>query len=494
VGIQLDLEHAQKLVEHGPPAEDAEGCERFREFWGEKAELRRFNDGRIVESVVWELTGKATNERFQIPGRIVRYIVGRHFQIPSEDVTILDEAYDDLLIRPADVVVRYSALAKNPTPEATQRLALTTFDALVQDIKVMENLPLSLVNAIPVDEGIRYTSPLVNLPVASKTFGFLPDSLKYIPLMDVILEFEKSNRWPDDLAAIQKVKIAFLEAVAQGLLQKSAVHAVIAWDTQNCPTLDHVALEVLLESGFAFRLRVHHDREQALLERIISDKRQSSDYERKKAQIALDHHVRVFTVSPRHHAAILALQRRFPSYSHTTRLFKRWLAAHWLSPHVSTEAAELLCAEVYLNPGAQEYPSSGQTGFARCITLLARWDFRDEPLVVPLYTAADVLASSSASTSSSSRQTVTFPAESLSKALDEFAGHLAVDPSLSRGAWTIVTEADLSGRFWSEKVTAIIANRACDLARATSAYLQKCVASSVIDIKVSCNSDSLYAH
>jgi U3 small nucleolar RNA-associated protein 22 len=26
----------------------------FREFWGDKAELRRFKDGSILEAVVWE--------------------------------------------------------------------------------------------------------------------------------------------------------------------------------------------------------------------------------------------------------------------------------------------------------------------------------------------------------------------------------------------------------------------------------------------------------
>lgn len=28
---------------------------KFRQFWGEKAELRRFQDGNIAEAVVWEV-------------------------------------------------------------------------------------------------------------------------------------------------------------------------------------------------------------------------------------------------------------------------------------------------------------------------------------------------------------------------------------------------------------------------------------------------------
>ena len=34
-------------------AEEKEKAEGFRSWWGEKAELRRFKDGSILEAVVW---------------------------------------------------------------------------------------------------------------------------------------------------------------------------------------------------------------------------------------------------------------------------------------------------------------------------------------------------------------------------------------------------------------------------------------------------------
>ena len=58
IGIIHNPQQAFHLVDHGPAAgdEDQVALEQFREFWGEKSELRRFKDGRILESVVWEVT------------------------------------------------------------------------------------------------------------------------------------------------------------------------------------------------------------------------------------------------------------------------------------------------------------------------------------------------------------------------------------------------------------------------------------------------------
>ncbi|MCP5721703.1 hypothetical protein NL330_26955, partial [Klebsiella pneumoniae] len=45
---------------------------------------------------------------------------------------------------------------------------------------------------------------------------------------------------------------------------------------------DHVALQLVLPAGFAFSLRIHHDREQVLLHRLLSDA-----HVRPRAQAAL---------------------------------------------------------------------------------------------------------------------------------------------------------------------------------------------------------------
>ncbi len=86
IGIIVDTEHAFRLVDHGPTAEnrEGEGAEKFRHLWGDKAELRRFKDGSITESVVWDV--KSADERAYIPAMIVKYLLQLHFGIGADNV------------------------------------------------------------------------------------------------------------------------------------------------------------------------------------------------------------------------------------------------------------------------------------------------------------------------------------------------------------------------------------------------------------------------
>jgi len=161
-------------------------------------------------------------------------------------------------------------------------------------------------------------------------------------------------------------------------------------------------------------------------------------------------------------------------YSHTTRLVKRWLNAHWLAPHISPETMELLCAHVYLDAGVRESPTTGISGFSRVVALLAEWDWRESPLVVPVYTSASMVDRS---------HQVVLPPDILNQAQERFTKHRAVDPGFSRGAWTIVTEEDPSGHIWSDSMDSIIAGRAKDLAKVTSDYLRKSMDDGELDIK-----------
>jgi U3 small nucleolar RNA-associated protein 22 len=71
VGLALDMEEARRLVDKGPPADDAQAAQQFREFWGPKAELRRFKDGRILETVVWGQSGQSSAETLE---KVVFYV------------------------------------------------------------------------------------------------------------------------------------------------------------------------------------------------------------------------------------------------------------------------------------------------------------------------------------------------------------------------------------------------------------------------------------
>lgn len=64
--IQVDPTAALRAVDIGPPADQAAAAAEFRQFWGDRSELRRFQDGAICEAVVWDC-GPA--DRHLIPDR-----------------------------------------------------------------------------------------------------------------------------------------------------------------------------------------------------------------------------------------------------------------------------------------------------------------------------------------------------------------------------------------------------------------------------------------
>ncbi len=61
VGVRLNADKAYRQLEAGPAANATAASAAFRALWGAKAELRRFKDGAIIESVVW--SSDTTTER-----------------------------------------------------------------------------------------------------------------------------------------------------------------------------------------------------------------------------------------------------------------------------------------------------------------------------------------------------------------------------------------------------------------------------------------------
>ena len=462
IGIIFDTEHAFRLVDHGPSAEeqDSDQAQEFRELWGDKAELRRFKDGKIAESVVWDV--KSADERTQIPTMIASHLLQRHFGIKTDVVHTWQAEFDALLRAPEAVRSLFDARGAS----AGFKAAVTAFDGLVKCIKALdEELPLAILNISPVSSALRYTEVFVPVALPLSSRDALPVTTSYLPAMEIIIEFEKSGRWPDDLRAIQKIKLAFFERIAAALMSAvKGLHATVVLREQGerSDIQDEAALDIITPEGWAFRARIWHDREATLLDRIIDDqahipkalRRNASGEEARERQAALrakEVYTRRFIHAPRHHRAIAALAHRFSAFSGTVRLVKRWLAAHWLlCGHVSEEAAELLCAYVFLRAGARAsegaaaatssaagVPGSKERGFAQVLALLKDWDWT-KGLVIPL-DFGEAPGPSSASASAS-----------------------------KHAAWSLATGFDPDGHMWtSSGPNAVVARRVTALAKAS---------------------------
>ncbi|KAG8814643.1 hypothetical protein FRC17_001031, partial [Serendipita sp. 399] len=173
IGLILDPEHAFRLIDRGPSVDaGAESIADFRDFWGEKAELRRFTDGAIVECVAWEV--ESPHERISIPSRIVQHVLTRHFNIQT--VAGVQSSYDAFILPHISAPSRrFSSIEKGGGYKA----AMQAFDGLVKRIKSMD-LPLSLVVCLPCAEELRYTSVLAPSPIPLSRLASTPECASYI--------------------------------------------------------------------------------------------------------------------------------------------------------------------------------------------------------------------------------------------------------------------------------------------------------------------------
>jgi U3 small nucleolar RNA-associated protein 22 len=243
--------------------------------------------------------------------------------------------------------------------------------------------------------------------------------------------------------AIQAMKAAFYEKMA-GLLPEhmAGSRACVVYDVDAAtqgPLADTSALEIVTSTGFAFRARIHHERERTLLERIIAS-RDETPARKREARSALVRFAQRFDSATRHHATVATLQARLIALGEATRLLKRWVSAQMLS-HISPELLELLALHVFLQPGAQ--PHSAAAGFARTLQTLATWRWRDEPLLVACHAAVDAPEGEVVAPR--------FPLEPAAQAEKALKTVRSQDPSKETRTWLIATEKDVEGTDWASR-------------------------------------------
>ncbi|KAF1988268.1 pre-rRNA processing protein Utp22 [Aulographum hederae CBS 113979] len=443
IGLTYRPENSSRTVDHGPTAEEKKEAAAFRQFWGEKAELRRFKDGSILESLVWST--KESNK--SIVEQIVRYVIARHFN-------------DDL--SEAMVVVGDQVSSMIPSGASTSgafQPMMGAFTELEQDIRSLEDLPLTVRELVAASPSLSYSS--LDIPGSSRSGT---------PPADVVLQFEGSSRWPDDLAAIQRTKIAFLLRVGDLLeeMNASRYSCQLGLENSHSEILNQAFLDIRSSSASAtFRLRIHCDREQSLLSSVLDTKAakplpgtgpQITQSDRDAAAAALRAYKRDFLSRPAHTAACRAIATRFPAYTPTVRLLKKWFSSHLLAPHFPDELIELFATLTFTRPEPWTTPSSPSTGFFRTIAFLARWDWRQEPLVVDFAGEED-----SKMTSAEVKETMM-----------KYEAWRRIDPSMNRVAMFAASSAVSDGAMWTDgRPARVVAGRMTALARAAAAAIKE---------------------
>uniref|UniRef100_A0A803V9L5 Nucleolar protein 6 n=1 Tax=Ficedula albicollis TaxID=59894 RepID=A0A803V9L5_FICAL len=359
-GLLFVPEFAASTLEKGPQADHLEALE-FRTFWGEKSELRRFQDGSICEAVVWEAS--TVCQKRLIPEQIIRHLCG------LLHVSLLP-------------CVLSLGLKDTSLSQEAMVSVVCSYDDLSRKLWNLKELPLTVTAVQGVHPALRYTDVFPPIPV-KPIYSFhnrrkhllLPSEEKpcpaYITPLKIICHMEGSGQWPQDKGAIKRIKAAFHLQLAELLRQQ---HQLVCR-----PAVTHTDV---YKDGYVFRLQVAYHREPLILKEVVTPegmlKYQDTEESR---QLELETLHLPYLTSSLH-----GLQQQHPVFGSTSRLAKRWISAQLLSDSISDECVDLLVAFLFLHPAPFTPPSSPQVGFLRFLNLLATFDWKNNPLIVNLNT------------------------------------------------------------------------------------------------------------
>ncbi|KAI3451695.1 hypothetical protein Pfo_008360 [Paulownia fortunei] len=353
IGITIgSMEEAYKQAIIGPSPEDRDKAVEFRKFWGDKATLRWFRDGKIAEVAVWE---HEEWEKHLIIKEITEHVLMRHLSLPKQNIISM---VDQL-----DFVLRHG----NGDPISFSKNLLKAYDDLSKNLRLLDNIPLRISSVQPLDSAFRLTSvfPPAPHPLAREEgsqIKLVKPTATCIQPLEVMIQLEGSGNWPMDELAMEKTKSAFLLKIAESLHTKRGITCTATEDDVD-----------VFMSGYAFRLKILHERGLSLV------KRQGGAQMKR----VLSSDKKLF-LRGQHSSMVNGLRGCYPIYGPVVRLAKRWVSAHLFSNSLSEEAIELLVAHLFLKPLPFRPPCSRITGFLRFLRLLSEYDWSFFPLIVDI--------------------------------------------------------------------------------------------------------------
>jgi U3 small nucleolar RNA-associated protein 22 len=380
VGLLLDPSACRAPQDKGPSAEDQAAGAAFRRFWGTKSQLRRFKDGSIVELVSWEDSPPEL-----VVFHVAQHILTRHIaNLQAPHVAYIGHQLDSVMLyRPA----RGKEAVLPPDPQAPVEGLQKALFELTTVVRGLEDVPITFVSVGALHPAVRGTDPFPPVPVEDPSLLRLRHPKDAMTPVEVVLHLESSSKWPDDLAAISRIKSAFYIKLGSTLRSKHQFRTTVALDF----------LDVLVK-GFVFRTRIFHDRE------VLIHQTDAREAEEKRIALAAYKQGATPDLTAARNAntpwgreierdmihrpllasALKGFGGRFPAYTATCRLAKRWLGAHMLSPCLSDDAVDLLVAHLFSNPAPYAAPGSAFNGLHRFLRLLGWHDFEKLPLLVDL--------------------------------------------------------------------------------------------------------------
>lgn len=187
--------------------DELEESKMFREFWGERSELRRFADGVVRETIVW------TKDKKRVISDILQAVLTKHWN--NLRLTEYNCWADKLLVGQGGEL--QSKYLSEITPVLYQldglALPITSVTSISQEWRH------SRVGVKTRGWNIRSDSYHENKDFCSKLEKGVPVP-PYVPVMDVIIQPGRSGKWPTDPEGVRRLYIAWLSEVGSALEKK----------------------------------------------------------------------------------------------------------------------------------------------------------------------------------------------------------------------------------------------------------------------------------
>lgn len=367
IGLILNPEHAYNIVDKGPQSNEPEAL-TFRKFWGEKAEIRRFKDGSITESVLWCTANAPIGEKRLICQKIVIFLLKHHFHVISDKINYVAQQFD--------LAIKNIFNEMNETNEERSLVAIKSFDELSKELRALNGLPLEIVSVLGIDSVFRYsdvTPPLANGSVTKRGFvnKLLKGKFRAQKVLNAIIQLSPSGKWPDELDAMRRIKGAFYIEIQKQMALKFPDTFV---------NVNSDSIEVM-KNKLLFRLKIIHPKEIALAkEEISSANNLTKLYRTNEQSLRLEFEG---SVLPKLTSALHGLHHQFPCFGPTVAIAKRWLYSQMIDSFMwPDECTELIVAEMIIKNIPMSPALQPQTGFFRFLHQLANFNPEQEMVVV----------------------------------------------------------------------------------------------------------------
>ncbi|KAF7456556.1 NRAP like nucleolar RNA associated protein [Cryptosporidium felis] len=389
-GCLVGIKFASKItrsIDKGPGIDTPE-AKLFKEFWGsEKVETRKFRDGTVLETVLWN-SNKVNNielvEGIGVNEEILLYSLGRHLPDIKKGIDSGSRFKGGCI---AYSMTPFGSVDPYLDWEKTIHEEFSNFKTVVTGLT---SLPLSI-------KSIQSSSPTMRFMEFQKVSESYKDAkIGGREEISCVIEMEQSSKWPKTKESIKKIKVAFLLSIQKELEELHSISCDIVPEFEDfgggkgedlgglVPFLD-----VYWRENIVFRLSIFHQEELANTANTVIDAENMSEKiveNNIRSPINDILQLRNLWWRIQSGARLFNLSNYFPSFRGTVRKLKQFASFHKIPD--SEEFLEHVAAYVYtsndLLNSYYEVPGTSTTGFLRSLWVISKFDWEKNPLIVDL--------------------------------------------------------------------------------------------------------------